>query len=252
MDCRIKIFHHQKYILFMHINRPLEMQLYHIICVEVYVEHNIHHDANIDISKHIICIPNVFVISVCVILFFTFLDAYLPVKHYGLEDNQYSLLYVEERTYQDNTYHDLIVLSSPYDNTEIRHCWDSLEIKQLRAIQEGVFLEFCPHCCSSATMVQQGFTLRLPQKDVNASLEFFCEHTSAKFKPDQTYICEMMTHSILCTHSPPVRPAPNPPPVPAGMNLTLYNVSDVLFGYQLTHHLQDRLLHQRQEHPNSV
>jgi len=79
-------------------------------------------------------------------------------------------------------------------------------------------------------MVQQGFTLRLPQKDVNASLEFFCEHTSAKFKPDQTYICEMMTHSILCTHSPPVRPAPNPPPVPAGMNLTLYNVSDVLFG----------------------
>jgi len=97
-------------------------------------------------------------------------------------------------------------------------------------VQEGVFLEFCPHCCSSATMVQQGFILRLPQKDIDTCLEFFCECTSAKFKPDQRYICEMITHSILCTHSPPVRSAPNAPPVPTGINLTLYNVSDVLSG----------------------
>ena len=136
---------------------------------------------------------------------------------------------MEEITYSDNTLHHLIVLVSPYDNTEIRHCWDSLEVKQLRAVQEGVFLEFCPHCSSSVDLVQLGFTLRLPQKDIENCLEYFCQHTSAKRKQDEKYICEMTTHSILCTHSPPVRPAPNPPPVPTGMHLTLYNVSDVLF-----------------------
>ena len=183
-------------------------------------------------------------------LYFTLIDVrgvyfvvgvHIPVKHYGLDDDEYSLLHVEDRTYSDNTFHHLIVLSSPYDDIKIRHCWDSLEVKQLRAVQEGVFLDFCPHCSKSVTFVKLGFTLRLPQIEIESCLDFFCQHTSAKRKKDQKYICEMTTHSILCTHSPPVHPAPNPPPVPTGVNAILYNISDVLFRPSLSRASRSRL-----------
>jgi len=36
----------------------------------------------------------------------------------------------------------------------------------------------------------------------------------------------MVNHYNLCSHSPPVRPAP---PVSTDMHLTLYNISDILF-----------------------
>jgi len=159
----------------------------------------------------------------------TFADVHIPVKHYGLDDDEYSLLHVEERTYQDESLHHLIVLSSPYSNTEIRHCWDSLEVKQLRMVHEGVYLEFCPHCSRSLNFVKLGFTLRLLQGEIENCLEFFCEYTSAKRKRYENHICEMINHYNLCSHSPPVRPAPNPPTRPTNMHVVLYNISDPLF-----------------------
>ena len=136
---------------------------------------------------------------------------------------------MEERTYQDKSLHHLIVLSSPYSNTEIRHCWDTLEVKQLSMTPEGVFLEFCPHCSRSLYFVKLGFTLRLLQDEIEKCLDFFCEYTSAKRKRNENHICEMINHYNLCSHSPPLRPAPNPPTGPTDMHVVLYNISDALF-----------------------
>jgi len=151
------------------------------------------------------------------------------VKHHGLDDDEYSLLHIKESEYSDHSHHQLIVLHSPYEDTLIRHCWDSLEIKQLRTLQEGIFLEFCPHCSKSVNFVKLGFTLRLPQNEIDEFLEYFCKTTTAKRKKDEPYIYEMISHFNQCSHSPPVHPPPDAPSVPTNMHLTLYNVSDVLF-----------------------
>ena len=96
-------------------------------------------------------------------------------------------------------------------------------------MQEGILLEFCPHCSKSINFVRLGFTLRLPQNGIETCLEYFCQHTTAKYKKDETYICEMICHYNMCSYSPPLHAPPNPPPVPTNMHLTLYNVSNVLF-----------------------
>ena len=187
------------------------------------------------------------------ILIFHISGVHIPVKHCSPDgDEIYSLLHVEGRTYPDNTKHDMIILSSPYDDKEHRHCWDSLVVKQLRAVQEGILIEFCQHCCKSDDLVQLGFTLRLPQKDVENCLEFFCQHTTAKYKQDAKYICEMKTHSLLCPHAPPVREAPRPPSAPSGVSLVLYNVSNKLFGSSLDTKSGTPILPPKQKEPRNL
>ncbi|XP_065894767.1 uncharacterized protein [Dysidea avara] len=153
---------------------------------------------------------------------------YFPVKHYGISDNEFSLLHIEDVSWSDLTRHDMIILSSPYDDTEVRHRWASVEIKLLRAVHEGVFIEFCPQCSKSQNFVRLGFTLRLPQEKIEDCLEFFCRNTSAQHKKDEAYICEMMDHYKQCVRRPPSVPAPTPPPSTSNTHLTLYGVTDII------------------------
>ena len=159
---------------------------------------------------------------------FTVTGEYFPVKHYGISDNEFSLLHIEDVSWSGQARHDMIILSSPYNDSEVRHRWASVEIKLLRTVHEGVFIEFCPHCSKSKNFVKLGFTLRLPQEQIEDCLEFFCRNTLAQRKKYETYICEMVDHDKQCVNRSPSVPAPKAPPSTANAHLTLYGVTDII------------------------
>jgi len=165
--------------------------------------------------------------------FVTVTGEYFPVKHYGISDDEFSLLHIEDVSWSGQARHDMIILSSPYDDSKVRHRWALVEIKLLRTVHEGVFIVFCPHCSKSENFVKLGFTLWLPQEHIEDCLEFFCRNTSAQRKKDEAHICEMIDHNKQCVHRPPTVPAPKASKSAANAHLTLYGVTDIIINIQL-------------------